>query len=194
MSYPPRMCFEGAIYHITARGNNREAVFRSDDDRRQWLLLLRRYKERFRFKLHAFALMDNHIHLLLEPSGDSTVSHIMQCLTVAYTKYFNRQWTRAGHVFQGRFHSRLVQKDDYFLVVSRYIHLNPVRAGMVRAPKDYLWSSYRAYLDAAANGLRLVDAADVLGLIAPDAQHQRTGYREFVEAATTDVDEIECDL
>jgi len=185
MGYPPRLCFEGALYHLTVRGNNREPIFGDDTDRQQYLRLLKRYKDRFRFTLHAYALMTNHVHVILEPAGGTTVSRIMQCLTITYTKYFNRRYGRVGHVFQGRFHSRLIEKDTYLLVASRYVHLNPVRAKIVRHPADFPWSSYRAYRSPLDNPLQLVDASDVLALFGSlfgsTNQDQRAAYCDFVE-------------
>lgn len=183
MGYPPRVCFPGAIYHVTVRGDNREPVFVDDADHQRYLHALRRYKKHFRFTLHAFALMTNHVHLLLEPAADTTVSRIMQCLAISYTRYFNQRWTRVGHVFQGRFHSRLVQEDGYLVVASRYIHMNPVRAGIVSRPEDYAWSSYPAYVDATNNLLQLTDPETVLGMMSPDPLRQRVEYRAFVEMA-----------
>ncbi len=182
MGYPPRFCFDGALYHVTARGNNREPIFLDERDYRQYLRLLRQYKDRFQFTLHAYALMPNHVHLILEPAVETTVSRVMQCLTIAYTKWFNRRYRRVGHVFQGRFHSKLIDKETYLLVASRYVHLNPVRANLVRQPADYPWSSYRAYHDPAQDPLRLTDTVAVLGLVSPGAQRPRDAYREFVEA------------
>jgi REP element-mobilizing transposase RayT len=183
MTYPPRICFDGAHYHVMVRGNNRMPIFVDDFDRRHWLHLLSRYKNRFRFRLHAYVLMPNHVHLVLQPATGTTISRVMQCLTVAYTKYFNTRHQRVGHVFQGRFRSRLIDTDNYLLVVSRYVHLNPVRAELVSRPADFPWSSYRAYLKSPEDPLRLVDPEDVLALVSRAASHQRAGYRAFVEMA-----------
>ena len=182
MGYPPRVCFDGALYHVTARGDNRESIFVDGEDYQRYLLLLRRNKERFRFKLHAYALMPNHVHLILEPAAETTVSRIMQCVTIAYTRFFNRRHNRVGHVFQGRFHSRLIDRDSYLLVASRYVHRNPVKAKLARAPAEWPWSSYRAYLDRSQDPLKLTDAADVLCLVDPNhIEQQVASYREFVE-------------
>lgn len=181
MGYPPRVCFDGALYHVTTRGDNREAVFLADDDYQRYLLFLCHYKERFQFTLHAYVLMPNHVHLLLEPAAGTTISRIMQCLTITYTKWFNHQYGRVGHVFQGRFHSRLIQEDRYLLVASRYVHLNPVRAKLVARPAGYAWSSYPAYLKPPRNPLGLVDTATVLSLAGLNAPEPRRAYQEFVE-------------
>ena len=183
MGYPPRVCFDGALYHVTTRGDNREPVFLDATDYQHFLRLLGRYKERFRFTLHAYALMPNHIHLIVEPAAGTTVSRIMQCLTITYTKWFNRRHGRVGHVFQGRFHSRLIEQDAYLLVASRYVHLNPVRARLVRRPADYAWSSYRAYQQSLGDPLCLVDTATLLSLVDPGTREPQRAYQEFVEKA-----------
>ena len=180
MPYPPRVYFEGAVYHVTARGDNREPIFFDDEDRRVYLALLARYKRHFQFTLYAYALMPNHVHLVLKPASGTVISRIMQCFTIAYARTFNRRHGRVGHVFQGRFHSRLITEDVYLLVVSRYIHLNPVRAKLVRAPGDFVWSSYRAYQDGRS-GDDLTDTELVLGLVSPRSERQRQDYCTFVE-------------
>ena len=184
MAYPPRLCFEGAVYHVTARGNNRQPIFLKARDYHTYLDRLRRAKERFMFTLHAYALMPNHVHLIIEPSPKTTISQIMQSLGVTYTKLFNKRYGRVGHVFQGRFHSRLIEKDAYLLVASRYVHRNPVRAKLCAQPEDYPWSSYRAYIDRRTDGWRLADPEFVLSLIdlgLHTSAEQRSAYRQFVE-------------
>jgi REP element-mobilizing transposase RayT len=175
---------EGAINHVTARGDNREPIPADEGDYRRYLSLLDRNKARFRFLLHAYALMPNHVHLVLEPSSRGTVSQIMQCQTIAYTKYFNKRHDRVGHAFQGRFHSRLIEEDVYLLVASRYVHRNPVRAKLVQRPHEWRWSSYGAYQDGAADARRLTDTEPVLSLMEPlgyQGLARRQAYLEFVE-------------
>jgi len=195
MPYPLRMCFDGACYHVTARGNNREPIFHDEQDYQQYLQLLHRYKTRFRCIFHAYALMPNHVHMLLQPGPGATISRVMQSLTISYTRYFNVRYRRVGHVFQGRFHSRLVQNDTYLLVASRYIHLNPVRAKLVPQLEAYPWSSYRAYLDPQRNLLGLTDAETVLGLGSQEKSRQRAAYRDFVESSSREaIQRSEIDL
>lgn len=181
MPYPPRVCFEGAIYHVTMRGNNREAVFGDDQDYQEYLRRLSAYQRRLPFTLHAYALMPNHVHLLIAPAATATISRIMQCQTIAYTKYFNRRYQHSGHVFQGRFHSRLIKDDLYLLVASRYVHLNPVRAKLVGAPLDYRWSSYRAYQEPSKEAFPLVDPTLVLSIAGGGKTARWEAYRTFVE-------------
>lgn len=143
MARPLRIEFAGALYHITSRGNQREAIYRSDNDRETWLDVFAEVCRRFNWVCHAYCLMDNHYHLLVEtPEGNLSLG--MRQLNGVYTQRFNRCHGRVGHVFQGRYKAILVDKDSYLLELARYIVLNPVRASMVRVAKDWRWSSYRA--------------------------------------------------
>jgi REP element-mobilizing transposase RayT len=142
MARPLRIELAGGLYHVTSRGNRRESVYESDADRQQWLLLLGRVCERFNWRCHAYCLMDNHYHIVIE-TAESNLSKGMRQLNGVYTQYFNRQHNKAGHVFQGRFKGILVEKDFYLLELSRYVVLNPIRAGMVNHIEDWNWSSYQ---------------------------------------------------
>ncbi|WP_275100505.1 REP-associated tyrosine transposase [Sedimenticola hydrogenitrophicus] len=143
MTRPLRIEFPGALYHVTSRGNQREAIYLSDSDRDIWLEVFAEVCRRFNWSCHAYCLMDNHYHLLVEtPEGN--LSPGMRQLNGVYTQRFNRLHGRIGHVFQGRYKSILVDKNSYLLELARYIVLNPVRAAMVRSAKDWPWSSYRA--------------------------------------------------
>lgn len=141
MSRPLRLSFPGAIYHITSRGNARSAVYLGDDDRRGFLDLLAECITKFNLICHAYCLMDNHYHLLIE-TPDANLQVGMRQLNGVYTQQFNRRHAHVGHVFQGRYKAILVDKDSYLLELCRYIVLNPVRAAMVTLPELYLWSSY----------------------------------------------------
>jgi len=143
MARPLRIEFPGALYHVTARGNASEDIYSDDGDRQQFLALLKNTVNRCSWYCHAYCLMDNHYHLLIETSKP-TLSRGMKFLNGTYTQYFNRRHGRVGHVLQGRYKAILVQKDTYLLELARYIALNPVRAQMVRSAKDWRWSSYRA--------------------------------------------------
>lgn len=149
MSRPLRIEYPGAFYHVTARGNEQKDVFKSRRDREQFLAYLESASERYGAVIHVYCLMGNHYHLLLEtPTGN--LAQIMRHIGGAYTTYFNIKRKRAGHLFQGRYKAILVDKDAYALELSRYIHLNPVRAGIVARPEEYAWSSYRPYIGLAS--------------------------------------------
>jgi REP element-mobilizing transposase RayT len=142
MSRPLRIEFAGALYHVTSRGDGQKDIYRNDQDRRDYLSVLSDVCKRFNWSVHAYCLMSNHYHLLIE-TPDGNLSQGMRQLNGVYTQQFNRNHERVGHVFQGRYKAILVQKEAYLLELSRYIVLNPVRASMVRAAKDWPWSSYR---------------------------------------------------
>ncbi|MFT5116364.1 MAG: putative transposase [Parasphingorhabdus sp.] len=143
MARPIRLEFPGALYHITSRGNRRDNIVEDDIDRELMLKHLDQVCELYNWKCHAYCLMDNHYHLLIE-TPDSNLSRGMRQFNGNYTQAYNRRHNRVGHVFQGRYKSILVDKDSYLLEVGRYIVLNPVRAKMVRSVRDWPWSSYRA--------------------------------------------------
>ena len=140
-----RIEYPGAYYHITSRGNERKSIYRNKGDRRSFLLYLKSAYLRYGAVIHAYCLMDNHYHILLEtPRGN--LSQIMRHINGAYTTRFNIKHKRKGHLFQGRYKAILVDADAYLTELSRYIHLNPVRAGMIDMPEKYSWSSYRYYI------------------------------------------------
>jgi REP element-mobilizing transposase RayT len=168
------------VYHVTNRGVRRLPIFLDDSDRQQFLRLLRRTQDRFPFRLHAYCLMTTHYHLLLQ-TIDVSLSTTMHYFKTLFAGWFNRQYGHAGHVFQGRFHSLPVEEDAYFTTVSRYIHLNPVRAGMAQRPEDYPWSNYGRLIRGEADPL--VDPRFLLGyFLGEDRGRQREKYRRFVEA------------
>ena len=143
MARPLRLEFPGAIWHVTARGNAREAVFLSDGDRMAFLSILERVVTMFRWQVHAWVLMGNHFHLVVE-TPDPTLSRGMRQLNGIYTQRFNARHERVGHLFQGRFKALLVERQTHLLELSRYLVLNPVRAGIVAQAGDWPGSSYRA--------------------------------------------------
>jgi len=144
LARPLRIEFPNAFYHVTSRGNERKSIFQSDNDRKRFLSYFESAHDRYGAILHVYCLMENHYHLLLEtPRGN--LSQVLHHINGAYTTYFNIRHGRSGHLFQGRFKAFLVERDSYGLELSRYIHLNPVRAGLVNHPFQYGWSSYRYY-------------------------------------------------
>ncbi|WP_124949925.1 REP-associated tyrosine transposase [Sulfuriferula thiophila] len=142
MSRPIRIEFAGALYHVTARGDRRENIYDDDQDRQLFLSVLAEVIDQYNWVCHAWCLMDNHYHLLIE-TPDGNLSKGMRQLNGVYTQASNRRHGRVGHLFQGRFKGILVDSDTYLLELARYIVLNPVRARMVKAPADWQWSSYK---------------------------------------------------
>ena len=143
MTRPLRVVYPGAVYHVTARGNERKAIVRDDIDRRRFVATLAQMVEHYRVVCHAWVLMPNHYHLLLE-TPEANLSRAIRHLNGVYTQAFNRRHRRVGHLFQGRFKAILLEKDAHLLALCRYVVLNPVRAGLVRHPRAWGWSSYRA--------------------------------------------------
>jgi len=179
---PLRIEFAGALYHVTARGNARMPIFGDDADRREFLSVLGQVLERFNWLLHAYCLMGNHYHLMVE-TAQPNLSAGMRHVNGIYTQRFNRRHARVGHVLQGRFKAILVERDSYLLELCRYVVLNPVRAGLVERAQDYRWSSYRpmAGLEPAP---RFLCCDWLLGQFGGPSAEARERYREFVAAGS----------
>jgi len=180
MARPLRIEFPGALYHVTSRGNARQKIFRDDEDRETFLVTLAWVVERFGWRCHAYCLMGNHFHLLIE-TPQPNLSRGMRQLNGVYTQSFNRRHRKVGHLFQGRFKAILVEKDSYLLELARYIVLNPVRAKMVKTPERYPWSSYRPMLglDPAPPALTADWILDQFARTKPVA---RKRYADFVRS------------
>lgn len=178
MSRPLRIEFAGALYHVMARGDGRQAIFRDDEDRQAFCTGLLRACERFEWRLWAYCLMGNHYHLLVE-TLQPTLARGMREVNGVYTQGFNRRHGRAGHVLQGRYKAVLADKDAYLLELSRYIVLNPVRARLCAAAGEWRWSSYLAVMGKmSAPAALAVDAT--LALFAVDRGAARRAYARFV--------------
>src|SRR4030067_689107 len=183
VSRPLRIEYPGAFYHVTSRGNERKMVFQSTRDREKYLSYLESAHQRYGAIIHTYCLMGNHYHLLLEtPRGN--LSQILHHINGAYTTYFNIKRSLFGHLFQGRFKGILVDKDAYCKELSRYIHLNPVRAGMVKTPLEYPWSSYRYFIGKDKKP-EWVTTEFVLGDFGGEGRIGFRRYREYVERGET---------
>lgn len=180
MARPLRIEYDGALYHITSRGNERKAIFRDDTDRRGFLDILLKVNEKFNWICHAYCLMNNHYHLVIE-TPDGNISQGMRRLNGVYTQYFNRQHHRVGHIFQGRYKSILIEKEGYLLEVSRYVVLNPVRARAVEKPEDWKWSSYRGTAGMERHH-KCLTIQWILGQFGAKQKTAEKGYIEFVYA------------
>lgn len=179
MGRPLRIEYPGALYHITSRGNERKEIFLDDEDRIRFLEIIEEYHDRYGILIHSYVLMSNHYHLILEtPQGN--LLKVMHGINGRYTGYFNRRYDRAGHLFQGRYKGILVDKDAYLLQLSRYVHLNPVRARIVDRPEAYRWSSYPAYTGRAKEN-DWVEYAWVLSKFGDEARLAKRKYRGYVE-------------
>ncbi|TLS72798.1 hypothetical protein FE236_13450 [Mariprofundus erugo] len=178
MARPLRIEFEGAVYHVTSRGNARSDIYLTDDDREMFLAVLAHVVDRFGWICHAYCLMSNHFHLMIE-TPRSNLSRGMRQLNGIYTQRFNRTHGRVGHVFQGRFKSIVVDKEAYLLELSRYIVRNPVAAGMVKDAGNWPWSSYQATAGAVSTPAFL-DTGWLLSRFGNDSETARAAYVAFV--------------
>jgi len=168
-----RIEFPGAFYHITQRGNNRENIFRKPGDKKYYLNKLSDLKDKYDFQLLGFALMDNHYHLLMQ-TGTDPLHKIIFRQNMYYSRYFNKSHNRSGHLYGGRYKAALIQDEHYLFAVLRYIHWNPVRAGICRYPEEYKWSSDLFY---RRNDSGLVDIDFILNIINNDRKKALAWYK-----------------
>ncbi len=179
MARLPRLFVPGCSHHVIQRGNNRAACFFDARDYAFYLSELRASAEHFGVAIHAFVLMTNHVHLLVTPDSAESCGKMMQSLGRKYVGYINRVYQRSGTLWEGRYKSTLVDSDRYSLVVSRYIEMNPVRAGLVRAPDEYPWSSYQA--NALGKPIKLVTPHEVYLGLGSTPQERLNAYRGLFE-------------
>ncbi len=186
MARPLRLEHVGALWHVTCRGNEQGAIFRDDRDRQLFLSVLSEAVHLFAWRLHAYVLMGNHYHLLVE-TPEANLSRGMHRINALYSQAFNRRHERVGHLLQGRFKAILVEKERHLLELVRYVVLNPVRAGLVSAAADWPWSNYRATagLGPAPEWLETEWTIAQFGT----GGNARSAYREFVLAGCSGLQE-----
>jgi REP-associated tyrosine transposase len=177
MSRKPRVEYAGAFYHVICRGNQRQVIFRSDADRQYYLERVEEYRQRYGFKIYAYVLMSNHLHILIE-SGKVGLSKIMQGLQLRYTGYYNRKYKKVGHLFQGRYKAILCDRHAYLLELVRYLHLNPARLRTATDPWTYRWSSHGAYLGKGS--LVRIETSMILAALADSVGQARRAYLRFM--------------
>ena len=175
-----RIEYEGAFYHITSRGNERKAIFHGKTDYERFKSYLKEAQERYGYVVHCYVLMTNHYHLIIEtPQGN--MSQVMHYVNASYTNYLNKKRQRSGHLFQGRYKAILIDHTSYLLELSRYVHLNPVRAHLVERPEEYAYSSYQTYISEQREDLVSPDL--ILETISRNHKGRTRRYRTFVESA-----------
>ena len=179
MARKPRIHYAGAVYHVLLRGNAGQQIFFETADYLRFLRFMGEGIEKYNCRVHAFCLMPNHIHMAIQV-GDTPLSRIMQNLCFRYTQWMNRRRDRVGHLFQGRYKAVLVDAGSYLLELVRYIHLNPVRAGIVKSPEAYLWSSHLSYL--GERKLPWLTTDWVLSRFSSSRGQPGNEYREFVHS------------
>ena len=182
MTRKRREWYKGASYHVMGRGNRRCPIFEGMDDYYIFMKILEQTKKQYPFTLHSFCLMTNHFHLELT-TADTEIWNIMHMLLGNYAKTFNRVHKQKGHLFESRYMSPMIRDERYFLEVSRYIHLNPVKAGIVRNPIDYPYSSYKYYISGAYG--RIGEMLDVSRILTSFDDPPRDAYRSFVEGKSS---------
>lgn len=176
MSRKPRLHYNGAIYHVTARGNNRQTIFNDEYDKTYYQTLVQHYKEKFACSLYAYVFMDNHVHLLVQVANQP-ISKFMQGIQQCYTMHYNYKYLHVGHVFQQRYKAVLCDNDSYLLTVVRYIHNNPVKAKVVNT-LDYDWSSHNNYVRGNCS---FVDTPAVLRMFADERNTAIQKYLSFMK-------------
>jgi REP element-mobilizing transposase RayT len=172
------MEYAGALYHVTSRGDRREDIYRDDEDREAWLAVLSQVCERFNWVVHAWCQMTNHYHVLVE-TVDGNLSRGMRQLNGVYTQRFNRRHGEVGHLYQGRYKAILVQKESYLLELTRYVVLNPLRAGMVEKLEEWPWSSYTAVI-GINEAPEWLDTDWLLNQFGRNRSRAISAYRRFV--------------
>lgn len=183
MARPLRIEYPGAYYHVINRGNAGEKIFKSIRDREKFFEYLAKAVELYGILIHTYCLMTNHYHLIIQ-TPQANLSATIQWLNISYATYFNKKRQRSGHLFQGRFKAILVDKDEYLAQLSRYIHLNPVRAKMVAKPADYRWSSYSVFIGLKNKPEWL--ATDLLAGFGKKKKQAEKNYQSFVEEIDLD--------
>ena len=176
-----RAWYQGAKYHITSRGNRKSTLFYDDDDRIKYLSFLKEIMIRFPFTLHDYCLMTNHTHLQIQTS-DTSPTILMSHLNTKYAKYFNKKYDYSGHVFEKRYGAELLDSLDYEFDVSKYIHLNPLKAGLVAELEDYPWSSYNVYVNGEVT--QWIDTKHLLSFFpSPASKH----YEKYIKTPLVDL-------
>ena len=180
MARPLRIEYAGAVYHVTSRGNARQSIFRDDQDRERFLSTLEQVIDRYRWLCHAYCLMNNHYHLVVE-TPEANLTKGMRQVNGVYTQSYNRRHNRSGHLFQGRYAGILVEKESHLLEVCRYVVLNPIRARLVERPEQWKWSSYQGTAGLGKPHPCLA-IAWIVGRFGNHRQTAEQRYRDFVKA------------
>lgn len=179
MPRPARIALAGLVYHIINRGNNRQGVFRDEDDFLTYLKTIKKFKEKYSFKLYGYCLMDNHTHLIIEPIRPNTLSKIVQSITLSHIRLYHSKYKSSGHLWQGRFKNPIIQTDEYLLQCLKYIELNPLRANMVTSPENYNWSSYKFHAFGKDKD-KLLDSDPAYLSLASTGPARQKAYQDFI--------------
>ncbi len=178
MARCPRVISATGIYHIMFRGINRMNIFLDDRDNEKFIDVLESMGAQGEYDIYAYCLMKNHVHLLIKESGDS-ISRSMKRIGVSYSYYFNKKYDRVGHVFQDRYRSEDIENERYLLACTKYIHNNPVKAGIVKTPEAYKWSSYNYYIDQKNEGLFVLNTCFILDTFSKEKTSAIAAFKNF---------------
>jgi len=181
-----RIHYKGALYHVMARGNNRECHLLDEKNKQEYINIIKRYKERYGFKLYAYCIMDNHVHLLIEVD-EVPLNKIMQGIQQVYTQRYNKNNMRTGHVFQQRYKAIVCNKESYLLQLIKYIHFNPIEAGITNTT-NYKWSSYSEYVNGISE---FVDIDFLLNILSTNRKKAIKCYKEYMMAPMEEIEESE---
>jgi putative transposase len=173
-----RVVYDGAICHLIQRGNNKQKIFREEDDYRKFLVFIKEYKDKFNFELYNYCLMPNHLHLLMKILKGGDLSRLMQGLLQSFRFYYKSRHDYTGYLYQGRYKSKIIEKDSYLLECARYIERNPLRAGMVKDLAHYKWSSYNFY--AAGHKNDIITENPMHNILVNDTATSQKVYRDYV--------------
>ena len=190
MARLPRFVIPGLPQHVIQRGNNRDVIFVADEDYQYYLQKLGDACEKYDCEIHAYILMTNHVHLLMTPHSENGISKVMQYIGRYYVQYFNFQYQRTGTLWEGRYKATLLDSECYLLTCSRYIELNPVRAGMVKDPAEYPWSSY--HFNALGQDNSLLSPHEVYKALGIDNATCWSSYKALFDShiPKADIEEI----
>ncbi len=180
---------QGGFYHVFNRGNRKQNIFLSDKDYKRYLEKMKEYRKKHNISILAYCLMPNHIHLLVRQNGPEPVSTFIQRLHTAYSMYFNKKYSQVGHIFQDRFKAKIIDRDEYLMHLSRYIHLNPAK--IVTKLPSYKWSSYPTYLEEIEDDL--TESKFVISMFKTKNgtfDEARNSYKEFVKSQEEYFDNI----
>jgi putative transposase len=180
MARLPRLNLPNIPQHVVQRGNNRQACFFAEQDYLVYLDKLKEYSKKYQVAVHAYVLMTNHVHLLMTPTTEKGVSQLMQSLGRYYVRYVNQTYHRSGTLWEGRYKSTLINSEQYFLLVSRYIELNPVRAAMVNHPAEYPWSSFQG--NALDKNIELLTSHSLYLALGNKALERKKAYQALFSA------------
>ncbi len=175
-----RYTIDNGIYHVMVRGNNRSNIFHEEEDYRKYLDILEENKRKYELRIYHYVLMDNHVHIIIKSPRGKNLSEGMKRQGVTYTRYYRKKYKGIGHLFQDRFKSFIIQEGVYLLECGRYVELNPLRAGIVKSPEEYKWTSYRVYVTEEDS--KIIEESPEYEGLSEEESKRRIIYREYVES------------